>query len=87
MPYVSSTITDKFPLQIDNELGIVTFTKQLRCYLYAISILVLLALWYGMVWYGAPPTPCQCVLSLSQICSCRMLYMVCVRAVAHPTTH
>jgi hypothetical protein len=26
--------------------------------------------WYGMVWYGAPPTPRQCVLSLRVVASC-----------------
>jgi hypothetical protein len=26
--------------------------------------------WYGMVWYGGPPTPRQCVLSLRMVASC-----------------
>jgi hypothetical protein len=31
-------------------------------------------LWYGMVWYGAPPTPRQCVLSLRVVASCSLWY-------------
>jgi hypothetical protein len=31
---------------------------------------LIMSTWYGMVWYGAPPTPCQCVLSLRVVASC-----------------
>jgi hypothetical protein len=27
-------------------------------------------IWYSMVWYGAPPTPRQCVRSLGVVASC-----------------